>query len=422
MKRARDIVITGLGIVSPIGIGREAYWASLAEGRSGVRRLDVFNGSDLPPAIGGNVVDFDPKRYVRPRKSLKVMSRDIQLAFAAADMAASEAALGDAPVDPDRMGIIFVADMIAVDLFELEPAFRGCMADGQFDFSLWGSKALPEMYPLWMLKYLPNMPACHIGIALDARGPNNSITEGEVSSLAAIAEAARVLQRGQADVIVAGGTAGRLHDSIWAYAQSFELSSKTDDPAGASRPFDADRDGMVHGEGAGAFVLESRQHAESRGATILARVLGFADAFEPRRQDKALRGDALRAAIKQSLDDAGLEPGDVGHVNAHGLSTRQSDRLEAQAIRDTLGDVPVTAPKSFFGNLNAGGGAVEMVASVLALQKGTIPFTLNYETPDPECPVNVVRQSLQETTKATALVLNQSRVGQALAVVLAAPE
>ena len=188
MTSSREIVITGLGVVSPIGIGRGPFWDSLCEGRSGVRRLGLFNGDDPPSPIGGEVADFDPKQYVRPRKSLKVMSRDIQLGFAAADMAYQEAALSPGAVAPERFGVVFGADMITADLSELQPAFAGCMVDGRFDFARWGQSAMAEMFPLWMLKYLPNMPACHVGIAQDARGPNNSITLGDASSLAAMAE------------------------------------------------------------------------------------------------------------------------------------------------------------------------------------------------------------------------------------------
>jgi len=177
---------------------------------------------------------------------------------------------------------------------------------------------------------------------------------------------------------------------------------------------------MVHGEGSAAFILENRQHAEARGAKILARILGHACTFEPRRRGQALRGRAIRTAIRGALQDAGLQPADIGHVNADGLSTQLDDELEAQAIRDTLGDVPVTAPKSYFGNLSAGTGAVEMAASVLGLQKGLVPPTLNYERPDPDCPVNVVHGRPMENTTPTALVLNQSRVGQSVAMILAA--
>ncbi len=420
MRGESEIVITGMGVVSPIGIGGDALWASLCARRSGVRDLALFQGPALPVSFGANVADFDPKQSVRPRKSLKVMSRDIQMAFAAADAACREAGHHNTPFDSERMGVLFGAEPIPCDLDELVGAFRSCIVDGRFDFRLWGEKALPEMFPLWMLKYLPNMPACHIAIAQDARGPNNSITLGDVSSLLALAEAVRVIERGQADVIVAGGASSRISPALWVRSGVFEFTRRGENPAAASRPFDADRAGAVAGEGAAAFVLETRRHAASRGATILGRVLGFAAAFEPQRDGRPRTGSAIRAAIVRALDAARLTPDDVGHVNAHGPGTYHDDRIEAQAIRATLGDVPVFAPKSFFGNLGPGGGAVEMAASIMALAHERVPPTLNYEHPDPECPVNVVCGGGEPSRRPTALLLNHTPYGQAAAVVLAA--
>lgn len=422
MAPTREVVITGMGVVSPIGIGTEQFWTSLLEGRSGVRSLGALSDHNLPANIGAPVLDLHAEQYVRPRKSLKLMGRDIQLAFVAADLACSDAGFGASPVDPERLGIAFGADLMPGNLDEMVPAYRSCMPNGEFDFALWGQKALAEMFPLWMLKYLPNMPACHIGIAHDARGPNNSLTLAEVSSLAAIAEAMRVIERGQADAMIAGGTGSRIHPVVRGRQKIFWPSQRGDDPAAASRPFDADRDGMVHGEGAGAFILEGRDHAEARGATVLARILGYATAFESRPRGTEVRGQAMRTAIRGALQDAGLQPADIGHVNAHGLSAKMDDKLEAQAIRDTLGIVPVTAPKSYFGNLAAGGGSVEMAASVLAFQRGQVPPTLNYQHPDPNCPINVIRGQAMPLEQPTALVLNHARVGQSMAMVVGGPE
>ncbi len=421
MSDRSRVVITGMGIVSPVGIGDEAVWTSLCERRSGIRNLALFHAPDLPPTVGADVADFDPKRYIRPRKSLKVMSRDIQLAFAAADLACEQAGHHASPFDPERFGVVLGGETIPCELDELAGAFRSCLDEGRFNFHLWGTKALPEMFPLWMLKYLPNMPACHIGIAQDARGPNNSITLGEVSSLLAVAEAVRVIERGHADVIVAGGASSRISPPLWVRSGVFEFTRRRENPAGASRPFDALRDGMVGGEGAAAFVLETRERAEARGAAVLGCILGSASAFEPSPGNCVLTGSAIRAVIVKALNHAGLTPGDVGHVNAHGASTQHDDRIEARAIRATLGDVPVFAPKSFFGNLGPGGGAVEMAASVLAIQRGWIPPTLNYEHPDPECPVHVVCGEGVPMPQPTALLLNHNPQGQAAAVVLGAP-
>ena len=421
MAPKQEIVITGLGVVNPIGIGNDAFWASLCEGRSGVRRLELYDTERLSTLFGAVVDDFEPKQYVRPRKSLKVMSRDIQLGFAAAELACTQASVQDAGVDPDRLGIVYGAEMIPCDPVELADAYRGCITNGKFDFDRWGQTAMAEMYPLWMLKYLPNMPACHVGIACDARGPNNSLTLGEVSCLSAVAEAVRVIDRDHADMIISGGVGTRINLSTWGRNEIYGASHRGDDPTAACRPFDARRDGMVGGEGAGAFVLERRAHAEARGATILASILGFAGAFEPNRNGQSLEGRAIRQSITGALHNAQLTVADVGYVSASGNSTVPDDRMEAAAIHDTLGDVPVTAPKSLFGNHGAGAGAAEMAASVLALQHATVPPTRNYEYPDPECPVNVVHGRPMEIDKPTALVLNHTHFGQAAAVLLAAP-
>ena len=422
MPPSQDIVVTGVGVVSPIGIGKESFWTALCEGRSGVRRLPYFADPTLPPPFGGAVTDFDPKQYVRPRKSLKVMSRDIQLAFAAADMACVDARLRDGPLDPERLGVVLGADMMPCDLDELLGTYRSCMVDGRFEFSRWGRAFPGELFPLWMLKYLPNMPACHIGIAQDARGPNNTVTLGEVSTLSAISEAARVLQRGQADVMVAGGVGARIHPTLWARNQTIGQSQRSSDPATASRPFDALRDGVVNGEGAGVLILETPSHAQRRGARVLARILGFAAAFEPHHNGQPCQGTAIHRVILAALQAAGRTPADIGYVLAHGASTVDGDRIEAQAIRATLGEVPVTAPKSYFGHLGAAAGALEMVFAVLAFQHGLVPPTLNYEHPDPQCPINVIHRQPLPIRRPTALILSYSSLGQAVALLLSGAE
>jgi 3-oxoacyl-[acyl-carrier-protein] synthase II len=187
-------------MASPIGIGREAVWKSLIEGRSGVRAIKAFDTDPYPVRAGGRVVDFDPKLYVTPRKSLKVMSREIQFGFAAARLALEDAGITTGTVDPDRYGVVFGCDMIYTEGDEVAPAFRSCTTNGKFDFDRWGHNALSELFPLWLLKGLPNMPACHIAIVEDARGPNNSIVMSEASSLLALAEAVSVIERDWADV------------------------------------------------------------------------------------------------------------------------------------------------------------------------------------------------------------------------------
>lgn len=413
-----DVVITGLGIISPIGIGAAAMWDSFVAGRSGVKPLSLFDASSLPIRFGGEVSDFDGKIYVRPRKSLKVMSRDIQLAFAASDQAWTDAGLAPDSFDPERFGVVFGSDLIQPDPEETADAYRGCMDDGEFDFRRWGDAAVREIAPLWMLKHLPNMPACHVGIAFDARGPNNTITLGEVSASAALAEAMHVLRRGRADLMLSGGTGTRVKPTTMVRNAAGESSQRNDAPERASRPFDAERDGEVHGEAAATFVLETSAHAARRGAKVLAKFAGAGSAFG-RAAEGGTTSDAVAASIRRALEDAEIAAEDVGLVVAAGRSTQRDDAAEATGIHAALGDVPVTAPSSFYGNVGSASGALGLATAVGALRHGTIPPTLNYETPDAACPVRVVAtRGGAPLEKPCVVVVSQSPMGQATALVI----
>ena len=415
------VVITGVGVVCPIGIGADPFWAALIEGRSGVRPFPMLRETSMPVRFGAYVDDFDPKKYVHPRKSLKVMSREVQLGFGAAGLALQDAGLEKSDVDPERIGVVYGSDMMYCEIGEFEDVYRQCITDNRFDYRHWGRQSTTQMNPLWLLKYLPNMVACHIGIAHDARGHNNTITLGEASSLISLAEAVRVIERGHADVMITGGTGSRLSITALMYRGDSNLSHRDDDPAAACRPFDRDRDGLVNGEGAGAFVLESRTHAEARGARVLAEVAGCGIGHELASADgDSHAGFGLRQAIQRALEDSGEQVASLDHVNARGLGTVVEDIAEARVIRELSADLPVTAPKSYFGSLGAGAGAVEMAASVLALERGAVPATLNYETPDPRCPINVICGQPKPVEQHAVLKLNQAGTGQAAAVVLRA--
>ncbi|MFM8704822.1 MAG: beta-ketoacyl-[acyl-carrier-protein] synthase family protein [Planctomycetia bacterium] len=422
MRSPRDIVITGIGVVSPIGIGGDALLSSLVSGTSGIRPIDLFDSGGLRTPFGGQIPDFDPKIFVRPRKSLKVMSRDIQIGFAAADLALADAALEAGAVEPERFGVVVGGDMIYADIEDLELTYRRSVHDGRFDFGRRSEAIQEATHPHWLLKYQPTMTASHIAIAHDARGPNNSIILGDVSSLLAIGEAASIIRRGWTDVMLTGGTSCRLHPTALVARGEAVLSRPVADYRRVCRPFDRDRDGMLDGEGAAVFVLESRAHADRRGARIRGRLLATASRCEPRSPHRPRTGSALRLAIRAALDAADLSPDGLGHVNAHGIGTPEADRIEAEAIAAELGGVPVTAPKSFFGQLGAGGGAVELAASVLCLEAGIVPPTLNYETADPLCPVTVVQGGPRPARSGTALAVNLCSMGQAAAVLVAAAE
>ncbi len=413
-----EVVVTGLGIVSPIGIGVEPFWDSILNGRSGVGPLEAADPSTLPIKVSAEIKDFVPKQYITNRKALKLMARDAQLGIAASVLACQEAGIVPGSIDPERFGIVLGADRICGSIAESEEPYRRCIVDKQFDFGRWGTDGMAVSFPLSFLRVLPNMIASHISITHDARGPNNTIHHAEISSFLAIAEAARAIQRGAADAMMAGGASSQIDPFDWARYSIMSRASRCEDPSTVPRPFDLDRDGEVVGEGAAVLILESRAHAEARGATILARIRGFFSGTESWRRNGGVDGSALRRTLAGALEQSGLEPSDLGYVSANGGGVVDEDRIEAVAIRDVLGSVPVTAAKSYFGNLWAAAGAMEAAASILGLGAGLIPATLNCRHPDPACPVNVVRDVPRPCSTPTVLLTNQTIVGQAAVVVL----
>src|SRR5438552_97781 len=318
---ARDVVITGMGCVCPLGVGADALWAAFEAGQSGVGWLDDLKDLDTPFRFAARIKNFDPKLYVQPRKTIKVMCQEIQTAFASAGMAMEQGGLAKGAIDPERIGVVLGSEMLYGDLHELIEVYRHCMPNGEFHFEKWGDFAFKDLFPLWMLKYLPNMAACHISIAHDARGPNNSIVEGGASSLLAIGEAAAAIERGHADAMLAGGSGSIASFSCVPFRGWKHLSKWDGEPAGASRPFEARRSGIVLGEGAGMLLLEARENAERRGAKILARIAGYANRFEaPGNPWPTRSGRAIEQSIAAALAAAEMQPVDVGHVNAHGES------------------------------------------------------------------------------------------------------
>ena len=413
-----EIVITGVGVVCPIGIGWEPVWQAFCSGRSGIGPVRSFNTSGLPVRIAGEIDGFDPKAFIKPRKTLKVMCRDSQLGVAASTLASRHAGLAPGSIDPGKFGVVFGADAICNEMQHSEGPYRNCTVDGRFRYELWGKEGIADTFPLSFLKVLPNMIASHISIVLDAQGPNNTIHQADVSGLGALVEACRVIERGAADVMLAGGASSRMSPFDWVrHCLIGRLSTNQGDPQTVLRPFDAHRDGQVYGEGAAAFILERLSHAQARGTPILAKILGWSTTCEPRAGGE-MKGHGLERAITAALARARLAPDRLGHVNAHGTSLRIDDRIEAKAIRNTVGDVPVTAPKSYFGNLGAAGGAVELVASVLSFENGLVPQTLNYQHEDPDCPVRVVREEPLASSAPTSLAINWTPQGQAVALAL----
>jgi 3-oxoacyl-[acyl-carrier-protein] synthase II len=427
---SRRVVVTGIGLVSPLGITPATLWEGLTSGKSGISKLSLIPTDHLPVRCGGEIRDFTGhidnfgslegtvKRTIR--KGLKVMCREIQMGVAAAQMALCDAGLSDAEFDHDRTGVVYGCDYIMTLPDEFTEGVRNCLdEDGQFQFGRWAEDGLPKVTPLWLLKYLPNMPASHIAIYNDLRGPNNSLTLREASANLAMAEAYSTMSRGSADCIVTGATGTRLHPLKTVHVILQEELATGDDPATLSRPFERDRSGAVLSEGAGTIVLEELTSAQSRGVKIRGEVIGYGSSSALDRRGVSQLGVALENVLRQALSTSGLEPAQIGHVHAHGLSTRRSDAEEGQAIRRIFGEqapsVPVVAAKSHIGNLGAGGGMVETIASLLALEAGHLFPILNYDNPGPDCPISAATAATPAGDNF--ININVSPQGQASAIV-----
>lgn len=432
---AARVVITGMGLVSPLGNSPAALWDALSSGRSGVDRISSLPLEHLTTPFAGEAREFkgeigdfgplDKDRQKQIRKALKLMCRETQIGVAAAQLALSDAGLPGEAYAPERIGVVFGSDYMMTLPDEFSTGVALCRGEsGQFEFTRWGGEGMSQLAPLWLLKYLPNMPASHVAIFNDLRGPSNSHTLREASSNLAIGEAAAIIQRGAADAIVAGATGTRVHPlrSLHVMLQE-QLADGDGEPAAASRPFDLHRRGMVIGEGAGAVMLERLETAQARGAKIYGEVVGQGSSFVATRNMVGRCDRALANVMRSTLASAGMTPADVGHIHAHGIATKTSDRQEAAAIADVFGPlaerVPVVAAKSYFGNLGAGSGAVELIASVLALNEGRLFRTLNYQTPDPQCPIHVVRDG-DTPAGPTFLNVNVTPQGQAGAILVRA--
>lgn len=415
---SRRVVITGLGTITPLGIGPGPTWEGFKSGRSGVSPISVFDASKLPVRFAAQIKGFDAKQFIdkKERKNLRVMARAIQLAVAGAQIALDDAKIDKTKIDPTRFGVDFGAGLLPIDPDELAAAAE-VSADQKHkrvNLAAWGEKGLPVIPPLWMLKYLPNMLACHVSILHNAQGPSNTITESDVASLLALGEAYHILKRDQADLFLSGGADSKIHPlTIIRQCLFNKLSKRNDEPEKASRPFDRDRDGYVLGEGSGVLILEALDHAEKRGAPIYAEMVGFGAAF-----DRAMTGNGLARALIAAMKQAGVTPGDLDHVNAHGLSSVKADAWEAKNIHEALGgqSVSVWAPKSIIGAFGAGSGTTEMSASVLAMKDGALPATLNCDNVDPQCPVSVNREP-RKITKPYFAKVGFTEMGQCAAVV-----
>ena len=374
------VVVTGMGTVNPLGKNLEEYWDGLIEGRSTARNIELFPSDKLTTKFACEMPKFDPQEFM-DRKVAQRMARFAQMAVAASGMALADSGLDLAKEDDFRVGV------------DMGTGIGGFieMTSGAISFANKG-----RLNPLYAPMIIPNMAAASVAMAFHLRGPNTTITTACAASTHTLGDATRMIQHGDADVMLAGGAEASLCEvGIASFNAIRALSTRNDAPEKASRPFDRDRDGFVPGEGAGTLVLESREHALNRGARIYGEVLGFAqtcDAFHQVAPDET--GEAPARAITLAMRDAGVEPSDIDYVNAHGTSTQLNDAGETKALKIALGEsaykVAISSTKSMIGHLLGAAGAVEAIATLLTINRGIIHPTINYENPDPACDLDYV--------------------------------
>ncbi len=407
------VVVTGMGVLAPNGNDLAEFWDSLIEGRSGLGLATSFDVSDLPVKTVAELKNFDPRKYM-DFKEAKRMARFSQVGVAAAKMAIDQSGLDLQKEDRTRIGC------------EVGTGIGGFkeISEEIEAFALRGARGPERISPFFVPRVIPNMASCQIAIQFGLEGPNNTDTTACAASTQALGNAYRVLQRGDAEVMLAGGAEANLcRFGLASFAAMKVLSTYYEDPIKASRPFDAQRDGFVPGEGAGMLVLETLEHAQGRGAEIFAEIIGFAvtdDAFHIVMPEED--GDGPARAMAKALQDAHLTPADIDYINAHGTSTQLNDKSETAAIKRVMGErarqIPISSTKSMIGHLLGAAGAVEAIATILSMNHGMVHPTINLEHPDPDCDLDYVPNASRRHEVKTAMSNSFGFGGQNAVIVL----
>ena len=395
------VVVTGLGAVSPIGIGAGEFWTGLIEGRNGIGPVTHFDASEYRSKLAAEVKEFDPGNWIET-KSARRMDPFTQFAVAATAMAMEDAGLDAAPFDGTRAGVIIGSGIGGARTIE----------DG---YAIMNEKGPNSLNPFLVSMLLVNMAASMVSIRFGLKGPMAALSVACSTGANAIGDAYHIIERGDAEIMVAGGSEACITPLAYGGFCATRSMSQNTDPKNASRPFDKNRDGFVMGEGAGVAILESMEHARARGARIYAQVAGYgntADAYHFTAPEPS--GDGMKRVMRVALDDAGMTPEDVDYVNAHGTSTVLNDKAETGAIIDVFGEhahkLKISSNKSMIGHLMAAAGAVEFLSSVLTVYNGAIPPTINHSQPDPDCPLDYVVNGA-ETCKVRAAISNSFGFG-----------
>lgn len=389
------VVVTGMGIISPVGIGNEAFWNSLINGHSGLGPVTRFDASNLPTRIAGEVKGFDPLQYL-DKKDVRRMDRFTQFALCATQMAIADAELNLDEIDKERLGVVLGTGIGGTQTFEEQ---HQVLLD----------RGPNRVSPFFVPMMIANLAAGQISIMLKALGPNYTVVSACASATNAIGEAFKLLQRGDADCVITGGTEAAVTPmSMAGFCAMKAMSTNNENPKGASRPFDRNRDGFVLSEGAGILILETLAHAQRRGARIYGEIAGYGcttDAYHITAP--APDGSRAARAMELALQDGGIQPGEVDYINAHGTSTDLNDKLETMAIKKVFGEyayqIPISSTKSMTGHLLGAAGAVEAIACILTINRGIIPPTINYETADPDCDLDYVPNRARQAQVNVAL-------------------
>jgi 3-oxoacyl-[acyl-carrier-protein] synthase II len=420
----RRVVITGIGCITPLGTEVDQMWSRLMNSESAVDYTTVFDASNFPTKISAEVRNWDITDIGEDAERWKYRGRHTKFAAGAAKKAVHDSGVLDRKLDPTRFGVYLGSGEGQQD-FDCFTKMMAAALDGdKLDVAKFTKAGLETLHPVVELEQEPNMPAGHLASMFDAQGPNANCLTACAASSQAIGEAAEIIRRGDADVMLSGGTHSMIHPfGVTGFNLLTALSTRNDEPTKASRPFDRDRDGFVLGEGAAMVILEDLEHAKSRGAKIYGEVLGYgstADAF--RITDTHPEGRGAASCIRMALDDAGLGLDEVHYINAHGTSTAVNDKVESLAIKTVFGDqaykIPVSSTKSMMGHLIAAAGATELIICIKAIENNVLPPTINYDTPDPECDLDYVPNTAREARCDYALSNSFGFGGQNIALIV----
>ncbi|TWU42914.1 beta-ketoacyl-[acyl-carrier-protein] synthase family protein [Novipirellula artificiosorum] len=405
----RRVVVTGIGMVNPMGHDAQVVWSGLKEGKSGVAKTTLFDASGFPTKISAEVKDWDVTKVGEPLEKWANRGRHTRFAIGAGKQAIADSGVLDSITDPTRFGVYMGSGEGNQDFTTFSKMMSAALADGEYDASKFIAKGIELLDPAKELEQEPNMPAAHLASMFNAQGPNLNCLTACAASSQAVGEATEIIRRGDADVMLAGGTHSMIHPlGVTGFNLLTAMSESNDEPTKASRPFDRLRNGFVLGEGSAMIVLEELESAKKRGATIYGEVAGYgstADAY--RVTDIPPDGHGGIAAMRMAIADAGLNPNDIQYVNAHGTSTTVNDRVETKACKEVFGEnaykVPVSSTKSMMGHLIAAGGVTEMIVCLLAIRDSVLPPTINQENPDPDCDLDYVPNVAREASVRYAL-------------------